>query len=72
MDYTENIHLPQWVKSDRIMMDDFNEAMDTLDNSLYALQLTANYAKNTAGAAQTLGIKAYSPYNPPFNSGSYT
>ena len=72
MDYTENIHLPQWVKSDRIMMDDFNEAMDTLDNSLYALQLTANYAKNTAAAAQTLGIKAYSPDNPPFHCGSYT
>ena len=24
MDYTKNYHLPQWVKSDRIMMDDFN------------------------------------------------
>ena len=27
MDYTQNYHLPQWEKADRIMMDDFNAAM---------------------------------------------
>ena len=27
MNYTEKYHLPQWVKEDRIMMEDFNVAM---------------------------------------------
>ena len=31
MDYTTNYHLPQWVESDRIMMEDFNEAMAAIE-----------------------------------------
>ena len=31
MKYTTNYHLPQWVESDRILMEDFNQAMETLD-----------------------------------------
>ena len=31
MNYTENYQLPQWVETDRIMMDDFNEAMARVD-----------------------------------------
>ena len=34
MDYTKNYHLPQWVKSDRIMMDDFNRMCVDLENGL--------------------------------------
>ena len=34
MDYTKNYHLPQWVKSDRIMMDDFNRMCADLENGL--------------------------------------
>lgn len=34
MDYTKNHHLPQWVKSDRIMMDDFNAAFANIDKGL--------------------------------------
>lgn len=34
MDYTQNHHLPQWVKSDRIMMDDFNAAFASIDKGL--------------------------------------
>lgn len=34
MNYTTNYHLPQWVESDRIMMEDFNEAMEAIDEGL--------------------------------------
>ncbi|WP_300944462.1 hypothetical protein [uncultured Duncaniella sp.] len=34
MEYTKNYHLPQWVKSDRIMMDDFNRMCADLENGL--------------------------------------
>ena len=34
MNYTTNYHLPQWVESDRIMMEDFNEAMADIDQGL--------------------------------------
>ena len=34
MTYTTNYQLPQWVKSDRIMMDDFNNANQKLDTAL--------------------------------------
>ena len=33
MNYTTNYHLPQWVESDRIMMEDFNEAMEAIDTT---------------------------------------
>ena len=31
MNYTENLKLPQWSRSDRIRMEDFNEAMANID-----------------------------------------
>ena len=31
MDYTQNHRLPQWEKSDRVMMDDFNQAMANIE-----------------------------------------
>ena len=34
MDYTKNHHLPQWVKSDRIMMDDFNQMCRDIEAGL--------------------------------------
>ena len=34
MTYTTNYQLPQWVKSDRIMMDDFNDAMEKIEGGL--------------------------------------
>ena len=34
MNYTTNYHLPQWVEEDRIMMGDFNEAMEKIDEAL--------------------------------------
>ena len=41
MDYTKNYHLPQWVKSDRIMMDDFNRMCADIENGL-----TGNWQKS--------------------------
>lgn len=34
MNYTEKYHLPQWVKTDRIMMEDFNAAMAGIEKGL--------------------------------------
>ncbi len=42
MNYTENYHLPQWVKSDRIMMEDFNQM---------CLDIEAGLTENVSGAA---------------------
>ena len=34
MNYTENYHLPQWVETDRVLMEDFNAAMSSIENGL--------------------------------------
>ena len=34
MNYTENYHLPQWVETDRVQMEDFNEAMANIEEGL--------------------------------------
>ena len=36
MNYTTNYHLPQWVETDRIQMEDFNDAMADIDEGLTA------------------------------------
>ena len=51
MTTTPNLHLPQWEASDRIMMDDFNDAMQSID---------AACAAATAKSALTL-IKEVTP-----------
>ena len=58
MDYTQNYHLPQWVETDRILMDDFNEAysaiaaaLDGHDTALSDLQ-AADTALETSLAAK--------------------
>ena len=38
MDYTANHHLPQWEKSDRIMMDDFNRMCRNIEAGLNQVQ----------------------------------
>ena len=74
MNYTTNYHLPQWVKSDRIMMDDFNAAMSDIDAGLTTAVGTADdartdaaQAKQTATAAQQ-SVKTWKNYA----VGSYT
>ena len=38
MNYTQNYQLPQWVAADRVLMDDFNDAMDKIDEGLTEVQ----------------------------------
>ena len=58
MDYTTNYHLPQWVESDRIMMEDFNEAMAAIDGVIKAAQDTADSGATAASAAQDTADRA--------------
>ena len=78
MNYTTNYHLPQWVESDRIMMEDFNDAMAGIDQGLQGAQTaaetaqtTAETAQSTASAAQSTAGAAYAPNNKPYVFGSY-
>ena len=34
MEYTKNYHLPQWAEEDRIQMEDFNDAMASIESGL--------------------------------------
>ena len=36
MEYTENYHLPQWEPTDRVLREDFNDAMSDIDDALKA------------------------------------
>ena len=65
MNYTTNYHLPQWVETDRIQMEDFNQAMADIDQGIKDAQETANTAQGTATAA-------YCPTNKPYVVGTYT
>ena len=55
MNYTTNYHLPQWVAEDRILMEDFNEAMSGIDAGLHeqkqlwdgVLQLAAHHLQQS-------------------------
>ena len=82
MNYTKNYRLPQWVKEDRIMMDDFNAMNSSIENGLTktaaqasAAVSTANTAKQTADSAHSIAQQitnaAYTPSNKPYVVGSY-
>ena len=53
MNYTANYQLPQWVETDRILMDDFNDSYEKIDAALKtnADGLSAETAARTAGDA---------------------
>ena len=53
MDYTANYHLPQWVKEDRILMEDFNEAMSSIDQGIKGVDTTVT--EGLAAVAANLG-----------------
>ena len=72
MNYTKNYRLPQWVKEDRIMMDDFNAAMASMESGMTASTSIANTAKQTADAAKQRVDTAYTPDNKPYAVGAYT
>lgn len=44
MNYTEKYHLPQWMKEDRIMMEDFNAAMASIEGGLAAADVAGAVA----------------------------
>ena len=75
MNYTTNYHLPQWVKTDRIMMDDFNDAMAAMEDGMTRSEGKADTAISTANAAHTLAQQtagaAYTPSNKPYAVGLY-
>ncbi len=66
MNYTTNYHLPQWVKEDRIMMDDFNRAMADIEKGLVNAQTVADAARQTANTAHTEATTL------PYAVGTYT
>ena len=48
MEHTKNYNLPQWKKDDRIMMDDFNSAMSSIETGLSDNAQAAARAQKTA------------------------
>ena len=72
MEYTTNYHLPQWVETDRIMMEDFNDAMSGIDGGINEAKEAAEAAQDTADAAQTAASAAFTPTNMPYVTGTYT
>ena len=79
MNYTTNYHLPQWVEEDRILMEDFNDAMADIDQGLQgaktaadSAQAAAAAAQSTASAAQSTADNAFCPDYMPFAAGNYT
>ena len=85
MNYTKNYRLPQWVKEDRIMMDDFNAMNSSIESGLTrtdakadsAVQTAntasakAGTAQQTADAAKRTADAAFSPNKMPYRVGSY-
>ena len=72
MNYTKNYRLPQWVKEDRIMMDDFNAMNSSIENGLTKTAAQAARAEQSAQNAESSAASAYSPGNKPYVVGTYT
>ena len=58
MKYTEKYHLPQWVKEDRIMMEDFNQMCSDIEaglerNAAEAVRANAQTAADVQTAQST-------------------
>ena len=63
MNYTEKYHLPQWVKEDRIMMEDFNQMCSDIEaglerNAAEAVRANAQTAAEAANALAQAAAKA--------------
>ena len=70
MNYTKNYRLPQWVKSDRIMMDDFNAMNSSIENGLTKTAAQASAARADASEAKQTANAAAAAR--PYVVGSYT
>ncbi|HIX30622.1 MAG TPA: hypothetical protein H9682_00635 [Firmicutes bacterium] len=65
MTKTENYNLPQWEKTDRVLMEDFNAAMVRIDTEIAAgSRIVAGYYEGTGTASKTivLGSKPYAVF----------
>ena len=71
MNYTKNYRLPQWVKEDRIMMDDFNAMNTSIESGLTKTAAQAARAEQSAQNAESSAANAYSPGNKPYVVGSF-
>ena len=77
MNYTKNYRLPQWVKEDRIMMDDFNAMNTSIENGLTRTAAQAGAAVSSAARAEQTAASAVDTANAaaaarPYVVGSYT
>ena len=57
MNYTQNYQLPQWVETDRILMDDFNDMTSALEEALSGIREDVD--TNTAGLGNLLNGRVY-------------
>ena len=55
MNYTTNYHLPQWVETDRIMMEDFNQMCEDIDGGIAAAKAAADSAYSAANKPYVIG-----------------
>ena len=67
MNYTENYHPPQWVKSDRIMMEDFNQMCADIEAGLsQTAQATEEFGQTSGDGNKLLSRQlirlAYNQY----------
>ncbi len=70
MNYTKNYRLPQWVKEERIMMDDFNAMNTSIESGMTKTAATANAARADASEAKQTANAAAAAR--PYVVGSYT
>ena len=70
MNYTKNYRLPQWVKEDRIMMDDFNAMNSSIENGLTRTDAKADSANTKADTAVQIANAAANAK--PYAVGHYT
>lgn len=71
MDYTQRYHLPQWIPSDRILMNDFNNAMSAIEDGMKANAAAASAAQTAANSAKSTAQTALSKAQTTFLTGKY-
>ena len=64
MNYTTNYHLPQWEKSDRIQMEDFNSAFQIVDETFPQVFLGTYTGNGAYGSGSPTGLTF--PFQPWF------
>ena len=72
MNYTKNNRLPQWVKEDRIMMDDFNAMNSSIESGMTKTAAQASAARADAAQAKQTAGNAFSMDYKPYATGHYT